>query len=400
MAFFITTALEKISGLTKVVRVVQGGARAGKTIAILLTLIDEAINGAANLRITVTSDDLPALKLGAMEDLKRILNTQGWSSYFIENKADSTFTSLTTGTKIIFRAFKNEIDAYGYESDIVFVNEANRLSYNVIKQFMLRLTGHMIIDFNPVARFWAHSEFVEPMERGERDDVDFIKLNFHDNEAIPEQVRKNLEKIKPGTNDYQVFVLGEIGAQQGRVYQGWLEGELPQAIISENPSERRAGAKLIGVGVDWGFAGDPTAVVGVYKDDDGQVYLDEWFYSSGVYDQEVAKQVLSDHPEIRDVIVVCDSANPQGIMQWRQIIGGNVFATKKGSGSRIDGVNMVRQLKLTITPSSQNLRQEYDNYQFKENKAGGFFPVPQDGNDHLLDASRYILVALRNTGSI
>lgn len=400
MSYAITTAMEKIHRLDKAVRVIQGGARAGKTVAIITGLIDEAMNGAPDRRITITTDDLPALKLGAMTDLRRILKEQNWGQYFRENKQDSTFTSLTTGTQIIFRPFSDEMDALGYPSDIIFVNEANRIPYGVIKQFMIRLTEYIIIDFNPVSRFWAHTEFVEPMERGERDDVDFLKLNFHDNEAIPERVRKNLEMIQPGTNDYTVFVLGEIGAQQGRVYSGWIDCELPEPVISDDPNKRREGAKLIGVGGDWGFAGDPTAVVGVYMDDDKNIYLDEWFYSPGVYDDQVARELLRDHPEMRDVIVVMDSANPQGIAQWRQIIGGNVFSAKKGAGSIIDGVNMVRQLKIHITPRSKNLRQEYENYQFKKNKLDGFFPVPVDANNHLADAARYILVALRNTGAI
>jgi len=60
----VTTAIKKIASLKKRIRAVAGGTAAGKTLGILLWLIDYAQTGKDEL-ISVVSETFPHLKRGA-----------------------------------------------------------------------------------------------------------------------------------------------------------------------------------------------------------------------------------------------------------------------------------------------------------------------------------------------
>ena len=67
-----TSALSKLRKLDKRIRIVRGGSSAGKTIAILLILIDYAIKNSGK-EISVVSETIPHLRRGALKDFLNIL---------------------------------------------------------------------------------------------------------------------------------------------------------------------------------------------------------------------------------------------------------------------------------------------------------------------------------------
>ena len=70
--FVYTTAIEKIRGLTKRKKIIQGGTSAGKTFGILPILIDRAIKE-PNLEISVVSESVPHLRRGCLKDFLKIM---------------------------------------------------------------------------------------------------------------------------------------------------------------------------------------------------------------------------------------------------------------------------------------------------------------------------------------
>jgi hypothetical protein len=87
------------------------------------------------------------------------------------------------------------------------------------------------IDFNPDNEFWAHTEVVpEP-------NTDFLILTYHDNEAIPPEIKKELElkQEKAKTSEYwanwcKVYIDGQIGTLQGAIFQNWSVGEFDSSL--------------------------------------------------------------------------------------------------------------------------------------------------------------------------
>jgi len=72
MIFRETTALKKILSFKKRLRIIQGGTSAGKTIAILMVLIDIA-QSTNNKLISVVSETFPHLRRGAIKDFLDIM---------------------------------------------------------------------------------------------------------------------------------------------------------------------------------------------------------------------------------------------------------------------------------------------------------------------------------------
>ena len=67
-----TLALNKLRNLNNRTKIIRGGSSAGKTIAILLILIDYAIKNKGK-EISVVSESIPHLRRGALKDFLSIL---------------------------------------------------------------------------------------------------------------------------------------------------------------------------------------------------------------------------------------------------------------------------------------------------------------------------------------
>ena len=84
------------------------------------------------------------------------------------------------------------MDAHGPKRDGLFVNEANAVKWTVFDQLATRTKDLVIIDFNPTAKFWAHTELLEKIP----DKCEHITLTYKDNEALSPIVVKEIEKAK------------------------------------------------------------------------------------------------------------------------------------------------------------------------------------------------------------
>lgn len=376
MAFGLTSAFHKISKLKKRIRVVQGGSSAGKTIAILLLLIDYATRN-PNKLISIAGVNMPHLKRGAKRDLRSILTENRYWEYYqiVENKAESTFTFFN-GSVIEFLAL-DEGKARGARRDVLFVNEANLIDYETFNQLEIRTREIVYIDFNPTSEFWAHTELV-----GKRDDVDFTVITYKQNEALDTAIVGALERRKNNKNWWRVYGEGQIGELEGLVYSGWQ-------VIDSIPDT----AELMGYGLDFGFTNDPTAIVAIYKHADGFI-LDERLYRQGMFNKDIAEVIKDEN--LANVMGIADSAAPKDIAELNEL-GCKVRGALKTSGDskqsyRQWSVNKVIELSISYTKSSTNLQREYLGYMWQTDRAGKSLNIPQDGNDHLLDAARYKLI--------
>lgn len=377
MAYGRTTAYHKIKKLKKRVRVIQGGTSGGKTIATLILLLEYATKNKDKL-ITIAAANYPHLRRGALRDFKNILNENNlWSYYSIfYNKSESTFTFFN-GTVIEFVAL-NEFTARGARRDVLFVNEANLITYEAYLQLDIRTKDFIIIDFNPTSEFWAHTELVS------KDDVDFIICTYKDNEALDENIVKAIESRKDNKNWWRVYGLGEIGELEGLVYSGWT-------FVDEIPKE----AELVGYGLDFGYTNDPSALIAVYRYNSGYI-LDEVLYKTGMFNSDIAVVIKNNHLE--SVLGIADSSEPKSIDEIHKE-GIKIKGARKKSGDSTKTYNQwaiskIQELDISYTSRSINLQKEYLSYMWATDRTGKSLNIPQDGNDHALDAVKYKLISL------
>lgn len=375
MNYCVTSALEIIRAMNKRIRIVQGGTSAGKTIAILLDELNESILQPSILTSVVT-DTMPNLRRGAIRDFLKICHETNVISSADWNKSTSTMT-LPNGSIIEF--FSTDMTgALGARRDRLFVNEANRISWETFSQLETRTKQKVTIDFNPVNEFWAHTQLLQDKEFAKV--VDFAKLTYLHNESLDRAVVEAIERRRgDGTNNWwRVYGLGEIGSLEGNIYSGWM----PMAA-----EEIRKAGKLIRYGLDFGFSNDETAMVAVYQMEDGQLGLVEKIYRVGMLPSQYAS-ALAEAGVDPTVLIVADGARPEIIAEIRGA-GYRIIPADKSAGSVRRGIDRVKES--SIIYAGKDLEREFLTYAWRKTKSGVITAEPQDGNDHLMDALRYAI---------
>ena len=367
----LTSAYNKILELDGRYRIVQGGMRAGKTFAILQYLISLA-EQLKYKKISVISNTFPALRLGAMADFELILRETGHWIYFDENKTTHTWTCKATGTKIEFVGLDEDLKARGAARDILFINEANRIKYEVFNQLALRTSQFIIVDYNPSSKFWVHTEIKD------QPNSSFLRLTYLDNEEIHKSIKADLDAKPKDTNWWKVYGLGEIGELEGNIYKDW-------EWLQDLPEEKQ----LLCYGLDFGFKPDPCALISLYKTDDREIFKEEWVK------YELTSQDIIRHVHATIVpgsLIVADNARPE-IIRDMQLAGLNVMACVKQEkiGREIVGVQgQIEMMQAAqFAAIGQTLEEEYLDYKYHETKDGTFVSKVPAGKDHCLDACRY-----------
>ena len=359
-----TTTYKKILKLQKRIRIVQGGSSAGKTIALLLYLIDYAQSN-PNKTISIVSQTLPHLKKGASKDFINILQEHNYYNDDAWNKTNLTYT-FTNGSTIEFFSADQPAKVRGPRRDVLFINECNNLPFETYTQLSIRTNDFIFLDYNPVSSFWVHDEIIPKFEH------DFVIVTYKDNEALPETIIKELESRRNNKAFWQVYGEGKIGEAEHRIYKGWV-------MVDEIPHE----AKLVRHGLDFGYTNDPSAIVSIYYYNGGYI-LDEIIYQKGLSNKDLA-DILNLQGK---ATCVADSAEPKSIDEIKSY-GVIVLPATKGAGSVNQGIQYIQEQKISVTKRSTNLWKEYNNYLWVTDRDGKILNIPQDFLNHMMDGVRY-----------
>lgn len=370
----LTTATKKIASLKKRIRGIAGGTSASKTISIILWLIDYAQTH-PNETISIVSESFPHLKRGAIRDFKNIMESHGYWQEKYWNATDNVYMFGTT--KLEFFSADQPGKVRGPRRDVLFINEANNISYETYDQLEVRTKKIIFLDWNPVSEFWFYTEVLA------KQDVDFLILTYKDNEALDPAIVKSIESRMGNKNWWKVYGEGQLGEAEGRIYKDWK-------IIDEIPHE----ARLERYGLDFGYSNDPTAIVAVYRYNGGFI-LDEITYQKGLSNKQIADIFLNNTQRL----VIADSAEPKSIDEIMSY-GVSIQPSQKGQGSILQGIQWVQDQRISITKRSVNGIKEYRNYMWQTDKDGKIINVPEPGWDHFGDATRYALESLKPVESI
>ena len=386
-----TTALRKIAGLKKRIKVIRGGQGSGKTISILILLINHAASK-PDKEILIISSELTKMRLTVIKDFVKIMKITG---LYVESKfIAGTLYRFPNGSFIKFIGLDKSDVGKGLRSDIAFFNEVNKCDSESYRQVASR-AKKVISDYNPDAPFFIDKEVIG------REDCDFLQLSFQDNEQLDENERNeilNYYKLAYGVpynpsiaapevvnaywaNLWEVYGMGNIGSLQGVVFSNWSE-------INSVPKE----AKKLGFGVDFGYTNDPTTLVMVYEYNGVHIY-DEVIYQTGLLNSDIAAIMKSNDITKRD-IGYADSAEPKSIVDINRY-GYTLKPVTKGADSIMYGVGIMQENEFMITKRSGNLRKELQNYCWAKDKDGNEINKPIDLWNHGLDAIRYLEMELK-----
>jgi len=364
-----TTATNKVLALKRRTKIIQGGSSASKTYSILAVLIDKATR-IAGLEISVVAESIPHLRRGALKDFLKILK---WTNRFNDEQFNKSLLTYNFKNGSVFEFFSADDSSKlrGARRDILYINECNNVTFESYNELSIRTKKEVFLDFNPANEFWVHTELKD------EPDADFIILTYKDNEALDksiiDQIEKNREKASTSTywsNWWRVYGLGEIGMLEGVIFSNWKQ-------IDKVPAD----ARLIGIGLDFGYTNDPTAAVEVYTWN-GQRILNELVYRTGMINSDIAK-ILPDN-----VPIYADSSEPKSIEEIRRY-GKTIKGVTKGKDSINFGIQIMQSQEYLVTSNSVNLIKELRAYCWDVDKAGTRLNKPIDTNNHAIDALRY-----------
>lgn len=345
----------------------KGGTRSGKTWATLQMLHLLCTNTEKPLVVSCVAATLPMVKRGMLRDFKQMLLAEGVWNEDEYNKTEGTY-SYPNGCMIEFFGVDNASKVHGSARDILFVNEAQGIPREIFRQLDIRTRKKVIIDFNPVRKFWGETEFV-----GDR--YITIHSTYKDNPYLSEEQVSAIEKNMNDANWWRVYGEGETGGVEGNVY--------PDYEVIEDMPETFTGRCL---GLDFGFVNDPTAIVDI-RFQGWDLYVDLLCYETGLLNANIAEYLVSN--AINRVVTVCDNAEQKSIVELQQKRV-KAMPCIKGRGSVAGGIAQVKQFKLHITKRSVKLLDELDNYKWiKDEATDTYTNEPIDAWNHGLDALRY-----------
>lgn len=364
----------------------QGGTWSGKTYSILQVLASHAVE-TSDLRITVVGQDVPNLKSGPISDMGRIIKSSPILQTQIKsyNKTERQLI-FHNGTVIEFKSYENEQDARSGKRDYLFINEANGIGYEIFQQLQRRTEIQCFLDYNPSASFWVHEKVLHNPKV--YPSVDNFISDHRTNPFISEDMHESIERlIHEDVELWKVYARGLTGKIDGLIIKNWF-------ICAEIP----ANAKLIALGLDFGFTNDETGCLEVYMQN-GELWVNELMYKKGLTNPDISDE-LKDLDISKKVEIICDCAEPKSIEELHRL-GWNTKESKKGADSVKNGIDILKRYRINVTRKSINLRMELGKYIWKKDRTGKTINEPIGTFNHLIDPLRYVALnklKIKSTG--
>ncbi|NLD51758.1 MAG: PBSX family phage terminase large subunit [Clostridiales bacterium] len=374
------------------VQIFFGGAGSGKSVFLAQRCVLDALCGRNTL---VVRQVARTLRTSCFNEVRKAAARLGLSDQFQVHQTDMRLTCLHSGAQVLFlglddvEKIKSVTPRTGVLTDI-WVEEATECRYADIKQLQKRLRGRsrhpkrLTLSFNPVhSGHWIYRQWFLGWAEGQRQQVDddllILRTTHEDNVFLSEADRRAYR----GEQDpyfHRVYTLGEWGQQSGAIFTNWSARDL---------TAESACFDRIRLGLDFGFAADPAAMVRLHWDGARRtVYVLEARYCHGYSNAQLARQLQA---LAGDLPVYCDSAEPKSIAELRRL-GVCALPVRKGPDSLRHGIRFLQGCRIVVHQSCVSMMEELQGYRWRQDGHRGDLPIPQ-GADHLIDALRYALEA-------
>jgi len=232
----------------------------------------------------------------------------------------------------------------------------------------------------------------DPIDRFLRDQPPpnsvIVQANWDSNPWFPEVLREEMEWDRRRDPDkYQhVWEGAYLRNSEARVFHNWRVDEF------ETPADA-----VFYFGADWGFSVDPTVLVRCFVDE-RTLYIDHEAYAVGC-EIDRTPELFRQVPGSDKWQITADSARPETIDYMKRHGFPKIRPSKKGAGSVEDGVEFVKSFDIVVHPRCKHTIDELTLYSYKTDKlTGEVTPVLEDKKNHVIDALRYAVEAMRRRG--
>lgn len=310
-----------------------------------------------------------------------------------------------TGQRIIFRGFDDVLKLAsttvpkGY-LNFVWVEEAyelyseedfDKLDLSVPRgEVPPHLFKQTTLTFNPWSEtHWLKKRFFDKPAAN----ISTYSTNYLCNEFLDETDRSVFERMKE-TNyrKYTVAGLGEWGIAEGLVYENWqvLEFEVDK-LGAEDSTEWEYHSFF---GLDYGYTNDPTAFIAFAANPiTKELFIYDEHYETRMLNSDIAAMIKrKGYAKER---IRADAAEPKSNDDLRRLGIGRIQPSVKGKDSITNGISFLQEYKIYVHPWCENTIHELGSYCWKKDKDDRGLNVPEDRDNHLMDAMRYAAYDLR-----
>jgi phage terminase large subunit len=380
--------------------ILQGSAGSSKTISALQWLGQFAASNRGQ-RISAYRQFRSSVKETLVADFRCVMG-EGWideetgrpnnGMQIWDDKcwnASELLYKFPNGSLIRFNGCDKAANRKGKRDDISYINEVTEVNYDSYNQIAMR-TSFVICDFNP-----SFSHFIYEFKANP--DFAYHVSTFRDNPMLPPGERKTILSYEPtkfnkerGTADaalWSIYGLGQPAMMKGLIFTNWEETTDWPSI---DACERR------GYGCDIGFI-DPTTLIEC-KFAQNTLYLRQKVYATGITDlpnpetgEESLVELMDQGQVAKDQPIYVDCAAPQSIKAMRSQ-GYNALPSKKGAGSVMEGIGIMKRFKIKIHSDSRQLVEAFSKYCWKVNQQGMITSTPDHEFSHCIDAVRYFCI--------
>ena len=373
-----------------------GGSSSGKSVFLATRAVLDCMQGR---NILVLRNVARTIRNSCWNEIYKAISRMKLTAYFSISKSEMTITCIQNGAQILFAGLddvekvKSITPQNGVLTDI-WIEEATEASYEDYKQLDKRLRGaskhtkRLTLSFNPVYKtHWIYREFFGIWDDSsvyvESDTVSILKTTYKDNRFLTDDDRAALENEK---DPYfrEVYTYGNWGVLGDVIFRNWTIEDL-QPVSDAYP--------LRYYGLDFGFSSDPCAAVNAAIDKKHKrILIFDELYERGLTNSMLAERLF---PFAGNNPITCDSAEPKSIHELRMY---NIAAraARKGKDSVTHGIQWLQGYQIVVDKHCQNMRNELSLYQWRKDKDGNSLNIPEDKNNHLIDALRYAVESEAN----
>lgn len=186
------------------------------------------------------------------------------------------------------------------------------------------------------------------------------------------------QKKKEDYEDYKTSGLGMPGISKGLIFKNWR---------IEDTEKYKNTFELVRRGLDFGYSSDPSAFV--------QFNINFKTKQIIVFDEfgakELTNEMLANELKKRIepyALIKADAAEPKSIAELN-VLGINAIPAIKGPDSILHGIKWLKGFEIIVDPKCKGLIQELGAYKWKVDKLDNPLNIPEDKNNHYIDALRY-----------
>lgn len=347
----------------------QGSSRSSKTYSIVQWLVNYCLHN-KNTSVSIVRKTFPAIRRSVFRDFCEIVQSWGLWNDKAMNKSEFVYR-FDNGSWIEFFSCENEQKMRGSKRAILFVNEANELSFIEWQQLQMRTTEFSILDYNPS---FSEEHWINQVNQ-ERKTYHFIST-YKDNPFLEQKVIDEIESLQwKNKSLWQVYGLGQQAIVEGLIFPNVQVVD----YIPKEAERRRY------IGMDFGYEHDPTAIVEVMFWGK-KMFIRELCYKTHMLTNEIISELKKIHG---DPEIISESADPRLVDEIYNA-GLDIHPVHKFGGSIMAGITKMQEFEICVTRDSENALKEFHNYTYRQDKEGKWLNIPIDAYNHIVDAARYV----------